>query len=656
MMGVRQWTDVLSYSALAHGLFWMLAGVILGAMCALLAVVSRRLRSRVWPGVLGVAIVGAAFITSGLWLGSLEAGVPAVVGWTHLWSLAMAGHLLVSTIVGYAVVRGLARTRPARWARGLGRLAFWPALGVLAICFVIQWPERPRLMAHTTGWTTPFAGGSPRSDHRPNVILVVLDTQRVDRLGCYGYGLPTTPRLDAFAADARVFENCISPSVWTLPAHASMFTGLFPSEHGATENHRWLNDGFTTMAETLGLAGYETIAFTNNAWISGFSNTGQGFGRIVIPKLLHEVRGNSLYAFVDKALYPSAHVGKWLGALTAQDEGAKFTNQLVARWLVERDPKRPFFLFVNYMEPHKPYRPHLPHRAVFLKPDDVGMSYRYTWPAHRKIEFSLLRRDCYTPAELELLSNTYNGETRLLDDYVGELLEILARRVPLDDSLVIITADHGENLGDHHMLGHSWCVYDTLAHVPLIVRYPRRLERGRSQELVQLTDLLPTVMDAVCGSPTRTGSTFGRSLLPPPNGKARAPTTTTRSTNSPVPGLTGRLAVVELWVPGAGLDVAQRVDTRFDMTPWVGVFRAVRQGPWKYIRGPAGREELYHVGKDPGETRNLIATQRAVADHLAKVLRQWLTASKPYAGLHQRGKGPPTDEKTHRRLRDLGYL
>ncbi len=664
MMGLRQWADALSYSGLAHGILWTLHGAVIGGACACLTLLSRRARRGIAPGPVGVAVLVAGATGFLLWPGAAVLGVPVAKGIHRTWCVVMAVYWLAATAVSYAIARGLATTWVGQSARRMARTAFWPAAIIVIASLAVQWFERPRLMNPTTAWRQSSVDALMRRDGRPNILLVVLDTQRVDRLGCYGCDRPTTPRLDAFAADALVFENCLSPAICTLPSHASIFTGLFPCEHGANYNHTWLDDGFTTMAELLLKDGYQTLALSNNVWISASSNLSQGFEEVLRPSALHQPRGNSVSEFLDRVLYPAGRVCRWLGAVTSEDAGAKTTNQLVARWLDRRDPNRPFFMFINYLEPHHPYRPHLPHRAVFVKPDDVDLSYRHEWS--QGAEFSLLRRDCYTPAELQLLNETYDGETRMLDDYVGELLEVLAERVALDDTFVIITSDHGENLGDHHLMGHSWCVYDTLAHVPLIMSYPRRLRPGRTDRLVQLTDLLPTVMDAARGHPVPMPSTSGRSLLPPPSTRPGAPSTArSRLTSSAASKLASgpasqpadRVAVIERMAPRRGpIDRAQCIDVRFDRTPFEGVLRAIRQGPWKYVVAANGREELYHVVNDPAEVSNLIDAHRPIADRLAGRLRQWLSAAQIYKGSTRLNGHRPLDEETRRRLLDLGYL
>ncbi len=655
-LGLRQWADALSYSGLAHAILWTVHGLIVAAVCALAVLLCRRVRHGIAPGAMAGAVFfagGSAFV---LWPAASLHGIQMAKGLNATWCVVMACYWFGAVVGAYALSHHLAGTCLGRGAWFVARVTTWPAVVILPICLAIQWFERPRLMTDVGGWRQATSGPTDREDPRPNVVLVVLDTQRVDRLGCYGYPRKTSPHLDAFADDALVFDSCTSAAIWTLPSHASMFTGLFPSEHGSTYARLWLADGFTTLAEILDQSGYETVAFSNNPWVSDASNLSQGFERLTQPASLHRLRANSISEFLRWVMYPAGRVCGWLGALTAQDAGAKFTNQFVERWLDRRDRRRPFFLFVNYLEPHHPYRPHMPHREPFVEPNDIDASYRHC--DHKVVEFSLLKRDCLSPDELQALNDTYDGETRMLDDYVGELLGVLAEHAGLDDTLVIITSDHGENLGDHHLTDHSYCVYETLAHVPLVMRYPKRLQPGRTDQPAQTIDLLPTVMDAVCGRPVLTPSTFGRSLLPPP-GRRVLPTTNTHSalSSSPATRPASRTIVVERVAPRyKGLDQAHEIDVQFDRTPFEGPLRAIREGPWKYIVAADGREELYHLTDDPDEANNLIKRRPPIANRLADHLRQWLDARRPYQRSIKQGGARSLDKDARRRLRALGYL
>ncbi len=652
LLAWRRWLDALSYAGLSNAILWAFVGAILGLVCVVLLLVGGLLPRWVRFVGLGLLLLLAVVRALRSWVVAQDTEMELAKLGLHTWMLGMWGYMLVVTSVGCVAAR-----RPKGWflrrLRAAGRVLCWGAIGVLGVCLGVQWYERPTLMASTARWKVGSAPPLSRS-HRPNILFVVIDTQRVDRLGCYGYDRPTTPRLDAFAEDTAVFENCLSAAVWTLPSHASMFTGLFPSEHGAVYGSTVLDPQFKTMAEMLSRLGYDTVAFSNNIWVSPGCGLDKGFHEFVLPMGLYEARGTSVFFLLDEVLYPKRLVGKWLGTATAQDQGAKYTNQLIERWLAGHAREEPFFLFVNYMEPHSPFRPHLPHRKIFVESEGIDASYRHEWIFERLVEFSLLKRDVIASSDWDLVNDIYDAEVRLMDDFVGELLEIVARHVPIDDMLIIITSDHGENLGNHHLIHHSWSVYDTLAHVPLIVRYPKRLGPGRRKELVQTIDILPTVMDAALGKPVPTPSRFGRSLLPEPGASS---VTSTRSTDSAPTSTPERVAVVELvGVASPLLDWAVKLDPQFDRGPFDGIYRAIRKGPWKYIVNPDGREELYNVPQDPGELTDLAQDRRDVTQRMARALRAWLKRTKPYPGLGEGRSMSGLDDEARRRLRHLGYV
>lgn len=671
IMDARQWRDALTYSAAAHAVAWAIGCGLGASTIGLLTILSRRIVTGIRPASMAVALWVAGVVTVTTWMigsgGPPQDPFPKLVWWAFrfgVWLLIVLGvylplHLIAGTVLG-------------RVGRKVAKGAIPPAVVVLVGCVAVQWLERPRLVTSTPSLAAPALPDKPSSSKPPNVIFIVLDTQRLDRIGCYGCDRLTTPCLDAIAADALVFDRCYSAGVWTLPSHASMFTGLYPSEHGANYGHMWLDDRFNTMAELLVRMGYDTAAFSNNAWIGTGSNLSQGFDQVVWPTAINRVRGNLIHKLLDDVLYPAGLVGPWIGAAAAQDEGAKHTNQFVDRWLTQRSSDRPFFLFVNYLEPHSPYRPPLPHRRAFVPEPDLAASYRNGWVWNDVFRFSLMGHDTLSERQLRLFNDTYDGEVRLLDGYVGDLFERLGRHVTLDDCLVVITSDHGENIGDHHLMTHYWCVYDTLAHVPLIVRYPRRLGTGRCGALVQTTDLLPTVLHAACGRRVATQSSFGRSLFDVVASAGSVATsrsteatgaTTTSSKPASETGPTSAsddepVAVIELMKPeGFGVDVIKLlIDPDFDAAPLTGVFRAIRRGPWKLIRGPQGICELYNLDDDPTETDNVAGDHPAVVERLTARLQQWLDASRPYhSGAAPHGQDA-LDNETRRRLQGLGYI
>lgn len=670
IMGFREWCDALSYSGLTHAVIMMAYGLALSTVVGILAVLSPRIARLIRPGRFATSAFLAALVPLFLWSSAVKMQLGMATGIQKTWSALMLFLWLLAFLAAYRLASWLA-------SRGFARFTARSTTFVAGVCTlllcagaVVQWFEAPRML----GPELALPAAAPVGDvaySKPNVVLIVMDTQRVDRLGCYGYERPTTPKIDAFAEDAHVFENVTSAAGWTLPSHASIFTGLFPSEHGTHRNHRWLDDDFVTMAELLRQNGYQTAAFSNNLYISDTCNMVQGFDEVCWPSELHEPRGSWAGLLLQRVLKPAGLLGTSLLGATNEDAGGKFTGQLVRRWLETRDRQQPFFLFVNLLEAHAPYEPHLAHRKVFMDREELDRSYELNWK--QKVPFSLLKRDCYSADDLTLLNRTYDAETRMLDDYVGSILESIARQAGLDNTLIILTSDHGENLGDHHMMSHQWCVYDTLIHVPLIIRFPSRIRPGRTQGLVQTIDLLPTVMDAVHGRPVPTASTFGRSLFSRGGNRISARRQTCPGDPVDRPGSTdagktqpattsqslprGRVVLAERIEPlRSPLAAAQRIDCHFDRTPYLGVLRSIRQGDWKYIRHADGREELYNVALDPGETDNRLPAERRIADHLADRLREWLAACNAYGTKTAANSGPSMDPTVRKRLRNLGYI
>lgn len=328
------------------------------------------------------------------------------------------------------------------------------------------------LLLVAAGCGRPNGGASEperlRSDEpRPNIVLIVIDTARADHFSCYGYGSPTTPNVDALAARGIRFENAHSVAPWTLPSHMSMFTGLAPRDHGAT----WaafsepettpLRDlvarSFTPrepgrlLAARLRAAGYRTYGFSPNPWISRNKGFAEGFD-----------------AFFE--LWREEEQAAALGSLPGQDaprSTSEVTVSAVKRVLAERPPGAPFFLFVNFLDPHFPYEPNEPFLRRFGgTPETVqALQYRGT-----KNELGMIAgASPFTPAQLVPL---YDAELASADAAVGELVRWLESAGLFDDTLVVLTSDHGELLGERGRFSHQLYVDEPLMHVPLIVKLP----------------------------------------------------------------------------------------------------------------------------------------------------------------------------------------
>jgi len=317
------------------------------------------------------------------------------------------------------------------------------------------------------------------ADDAPNILFISIDSLRADHLGCYGYERPTSPHIDALAKEGVVFESSISSTSWTLPSHVAMFTSLPDTAHGVRRPMDTLAIDHPLLAEVLQEAGYQTAGFFGGPLLHPSFGFGNGFDE-----------------YVD---------------CTAKElqEGKDITNpgifREVSSWL-EKPPTRPFFLFIHYWDVHSDYIPPAPYDTMF------DPHYRGKTDFTKVMENRALGRNM-DPADFQHLIALYDGEIRWTDEWLGKLFELLRRKQLWEDTLVVLTADHGEEFFDHGMKGHRKSLYDEVLRVPLIVRYPGGVSLGvRRTEQVRSIDIYPTILDLVGigGVP----GLLGRSLVP----------------------------------------------------------------------------------------------------------------------------------------------
>jgi arylsulfatase A-like enzyme len=458
----------------------------------------------------------------------------------------------------------------------------------------------------------------------PNIILVVLDCVRADGLGVYGNPRPVTPRLDALAASSRVYMQARSAAVWTLPSHASLFTGLHPRQHGVDSDHPWLEASIPTLAETLGGVGYQTAAFSTNAWVGPHFGLDRGFDHFAALWRVFPSMGKRPFPQWEKALR------KWV--LERGDKGAAKLNDHVRRWWGrQRDPARPFFLFALYLDAHLPYRPPQGYAERLLPAPALAaarLANQDAW-AYMAGEVAM------TPADFEGLRGLYDAEISYVDEKIGELLDFLEASGGLDHTVVIVTADHGENIGDHGLMDHQYCVYDSLARVPLLVHYPEAFASGPEHMPVQHTDLLPTLLDLAQAGSDR--DLPGRSLLAPPD-----------------PSRPRKCGAITQYTGPHRHRFARR-HPHFDPASrgYDRTFDGLVLDDYKLIRSSRGEQELYHLAADPTETSDLALLQPARVDALGAMLDAWL-AEHPVYGASS--KGLHLDKGLAKHFEGLGYL
>ena len=331
-------------------------------------------------------------------------------------------------------------------------------------------------------------GVAPVTPPAQNVVLIIVDTVRFDRLGCSGNPLGITPRIDRFALGAVRFEQAYSHAPWTLPSVASLFTSQYPQQHGAggrLEDFSMLGEEAVTLAELFRTAGAATAAVTNVLFITETFGTTQGFD------------------FVDS----EAH------GTNLEVRRAGPTTDVALSWLDRRGPE-PFFLLVHYFDAHLVYDPPRSFRERFAAPQDRFIRDHIFG---RVAELMALRKGATTlsPETVDRLEKLYNGEVAYVDSEVGRLLAGLTERGLDEDTIVVLVADHGEEFLDHGGFEHGHTLYDELLHVPLIIRAPAlgpARAGGTVRPLVRLIDVAPTLCELAGVAPA--DSFEGESLVP----------------------------------------------------------------------------------------------------------------------------------------------
>jgi arylsulfatase A-like enzyme len=499
-----------------------------------------------------------------------------------------------------------------------------------------------------------YAVPSSTSQHpkpkRPHVLWVVMDTVRGDHTNMYGYSQPTTPRLAAFADGALVFDRAIANGIWTLPNHASMFSGRGLREHGTDFRHARLDAEFTTVAEILRDHGYATAAFSNNPWVAPDTEITRGFDTAgVIYHLRHVTRSSIGWMFERIGMPPPF---PWLD----EDFGGAMTNALTADWLDARARHdQPMFLFVNYMDAHLPYRVPARYRRMFLSPEQVRRSFALSLSAYGRIVDAVDRRfnfedqSFFAMADREVLKGQYDAGIRYLDDRVSELLDMYRQRGLLDNTLVVITSDHGEYLDQHGQWAHRMQVYQDLLNVVIMLRPPGLVQGRRVETPVQLADLYATVIGATVGdssaSAREPSETFNRITWPARDLFAIA-------AEAPDPQ---RVAVSE-YGSDAQANI-QRVRERDDPAlkrralPQV----AAQDARYKLMVTADGTQELFDVIADPREEHDLLTVFPEHAERLGRYLAQW-HERVPQHQPPEAADPSDMDPDVIRALKSLGYL
>ncbi|MDX1382971.1 MAG: sulfatase [Thermoanaerobaculia bacterium] len=441
---------------------------------------------------------------------------------------------------------------------------------------------------------------------RVNVVWITIDALRADHLGSYGYERDTSPYLDELAQRSVRFANAVSQESYTQASVPSYFTSTYPRQHRVLYDEPEidvLDEDWITVAEVLSEEGYATAAFVFNPHLKRKYGFGQGFD------VYDDNRGG----------WPES------GPEHERMETARKMETRVRRYL-EDEPRRPVFLYLHYRDVHSPYAPPPPHHATFLPPG-----------VEPEVDI-LSRRDLGKRRDNDIFVSQYDGEIRYTDDMLRRLVSLLSTwGLSFENTLFVVTADHGEEFfephpGDRGGSSHGRTLFREQVHVPLLLTLPGETSGSVVEAHVELTDVVPTILDVVGVDGERFSQFQGRSLIPLIRGEAEP-----------------RRVVYAGGNHGRGMVIA---------------------GGWKYIRstkhvradlGAVGRrpsgdpehgEELFYLPDDPREQRNLVAERSEVADRMRDLLREREATLRPGS----RSAPVELDDETRRRLKALGYL
>ncbi|HEV8582727.1 MAG TPA: sulfatase [Thermoanaerobaculia bacterium] len=423
---------------------------------------------------------------------------------------------------------------------------------------------------------------TPALDGKPNILVIGFDTLRADALGAWGRNPSLTPSLDQLAEQSDVWLDAYSSFNVTNPSFISIFTGLYGKNHGVYDLRTPLPRSHVTLARLLAAAGYDTLALISASHLGDHnSGLGQGFAEV--------------------------HTA-------TEHYAAELPVDLTMDWLAARAGKpRPFFVWLHLFDPHTPHTPPQPYALGFRPAAAAGLSPVHAWTAFRQPE----PRGFAEPV-LGGNRDLYDGEVAYLDRQVGRLLDFLASRGLLENTVVAVVSDHGENLGEHGIRFRHVGLFDTTTHVPLMIRWPGRESAGRRiAGLVQTIDLFPTLLAAAGLQTPKQDGTDLRELT----GEGRQ----------------GRRAVFSEHAGRLGLSVRTR-DYRYGLNQEGDRFLPV--GPY-----------LYDLKADPGETQNLAGRGLVVERELNNLLLRWLADRRRNPNPQSRD----LTEEEERRLRALGY-
>ncbi|MBW2976271.1 sulfatase-like hydrolase/transferase [Candidatus Woesearchaeota archaeon] len=443
-----------------------------------------------------------------------------------------------------------------------------------------------------------------------NVILLVIDALRSDHLGINGYSRDTSPNIDKIANEGVLFSNAITPTPSSTPSIASMMTGLYPHSHGLRFIHRQkLNPKITTLAEILQTHGYKTIGHDLGSVGDGIEKGFEEFS------LLRWRISNKIRRTIKKLFYRNYKI----------EQAEELT--LFAKKQIKKHRNKKFFLYLHYDDLHWPYEPPKPFGEMF-DPDYTGDHIFNDWDNKIK-RGDMIFNNPLPKEEIYHAIAHYDGLIRFIDRQIGDLIRFLEEMNLKDKTLIVITADHGESLGEHNLhFQHTVCLYEEGIRIPLIISSPDIKQPKKIETQVQSIDIMPTILDIL--GITLIETIDGKSLIPLVNGGG--------DNRKYLFGENGELLFKQnnrIFIPGIK-----------------GKWRMIRTNEWKLIYIPHPEKdiyELYNLKNDPKEKINLVDREAEIARMLKEELFKWMESS-------EEDKDMDLTDKSKRLLRKIGYM
>ena len=492
---------------------------------------------------------------------------------------------------------------------------------------------------------------------KPNIVIIVLDAVRAQNLPFYGYNRNTTPFLSSMADEFCIYQNAISSSYWTMPSVASLFTGMYTSGHGLLTDRDTLDEALITLPQILQNNGYRSAGFGRNIYVSDYTGLDRYFDdfySITGIDRLKTLSAKISKRFLNDMLPPGIN-RLYQGSVNADNRrkqkifnaaarlvdifmdsgGRKFVSNF-SSWL-KKYRSAPFFTYIHLLETHSPYRAPLNFATKFLSVKDNLKKLSIN---HNHLNY-VLNKASVTSQDFEILRGAYDNAICYSDYLIKKIIHLLKKYQVFDDTMVVILSDHGDNIGEHGLMSHYWCLYDTLIKIPLFIKFPAAAGmRGRVSQVAQNVDIVPTILALLEeNDPKIWNQMQGNDLSGQAAGKREE-----------------GIAISEL-VKVFGPD---RERFKAQLNQFDRRLLSIRTQDLKFIHSSRGDHEFYDLVEDPLELHNLYPDD----DRCSMLKEKALTYFKRMEDFYQQNKDKidgrieveKVDASVIERLKSLGYM